>query len=100
MKSKKVSGAQGAGVLLVGSSEAANAAAAVALEKALPSSCRSCLLSFKVLTYGTCTAYSSMAIAFALWHTNLCCANHAANFGDTMPEQQWYPQFSSEQHGC
>ncbi|EIE25162.1 hypothetical protein COCSUDRAFT_40488 [Coccomyxa subellipsoidea C-169] len=38
---------KGAGVLLVGRSEAANAAAAVALEKALPSSCRSCLLSFK-----------------------------------------------------
>ncbi|CAL8461868.1 g1399 [Coccomyxa elongata] len=38
---------KGAGVLLVGSSAAANAAAAVALEKALPSSCRSCLLSFK-----------------------------------------------------
>lgn len=39
---------QGAGVLLVGSSDAANAAAALALEKALPSSCRSCILSFKV----------------------------------------------------
>ncbi|KAK9909097.1 hypothetical protein WJX75_007082 [Coccomyxa subellipsoidea] len=38
---------KGAGVLLVGSSDAANAAAALALEKALPSSCRSCILSLK-----------------------------------------------------
>ena len=36
------------GVLLVGSSQAATAAAALALEQALPRECRSCLLVFKV----------------------------------------------------
>lgn len=39
---------QGMGVLLVGSSQAAAAAAALAVEQALPRDCRSCLLVFKV----------------------------------------------------
>ncbi len=39
---------QGTGVLLVGASEAATSAAALAVERALPSSCRDCLFVFKV----------------------------------------------------
>ena len=40
--------AQGMGVLMVGRTEAAASAATLAIQKALPASCRSCFLAFKV----------------------------------------------------
>ena len=39
---------QGMGVLMVGRTEAAASAATLAVQKALPASCRSCFLAFKV----------------------------------------------------
>ena len=69
---------QGMGVLMVGRTEAAASAATLAVQKALPASCRSCFLAFKVCQHPIISVQGPHSFALLLTRTlNAICALHA-----------------------
>ena len=65
--------AQGMGVLMVGRTEAAASAATLAVQKALPASCRSCFLAFKVCPYPAMACVSRPSQLCSAAHRDIGC---------------------------